>query len=273
MIGTLQALLVAVVAVLPGAVYTIALENRGASWAWPKSNASSQIIRFLGASAAFHAVFAPLTYWAYRQLIVTRALSNGAEIAWYWWPILLGYLVVPYVWGEWTVRSRSWGKSSRWKRLIKGFVGLYTASAPEPRAWDWLFSKNPTGVVRIQLINGEWKAGLWGDSYASGYGEAGDMYISEQFALDDDGDLDLDDAGEMKSVGAGLLIRWSEVRYLEFSELPAEANDDIERSDDDGEARWWQRKPSWWRKPRWWRKPSWWRTPSCCRNARSPGHQ
>lgn len=224
MVGTLEALLVILVAVLPGAMYTVALENRGASWVWPKSDAASQIIKFIGASAVFHALFAPVTYWAYQQLIITRALTNGSAVAWYWWPVLLGYLVLPYFWGEITIRSRNWGDNS-WplKRAISWFVGLYTASTPEPRAWDWMFSRpGLTGTVRLQLTTGEWNVGYWGDSYASSYGEDGDLYMAVQYAVDEDGILALDESGSMQPLGVGLLIRWSEVRYLEFRDETGE---------------------------------------------------
>jgi hypothetical protein len=220
MVGTLEALLVVLVAVLPGAVYTIALENRGAGWVWPRSDTGSQIIRFIGASAVFHAIFAPVTYWAYQHLIVTRALSSGTHVELYWWPILLGYLLIPYAWGEITIRARrsSDDDSCLLMRTLKRFVGLYAASAPEPRAWDWFFSKpGLKGTVRLQLTTGEWKVGYWGDSYASSYVEDGDLYMAVQYALDDeDGALVLDDSGDMQPLGTGLLIRWSEVRYLEF---------------------------------------------------------
>lgn len=221
MTGTFEALLVLVVAVLPGAVYTIALENRGAGWAWPKSDTTSQIIRFVGASAVFHALFAPVTYWAYRTLIVTHALSAAGRVELYWWPILLGYLIIPYLWGEVSIRARrNWTETSCWlKRFLKWFVSLYTASAPEPRAWDWFFSKNDLkGTIRLQLTTGEWKAGYWGDSYASSYGEDGDLYLGVQYELNEDGSLALDESGDVKPMGAGLLIRWSEIRYLEFGD-------------------------------------------------------
>lgn len=223
MIGTLEALFVVLVAVLPGAVYTIALENRGAAWAWPRTDPGSQVIRFVGASASFHAVFAPVTYLGYKHLVLTDALTAGtAEL--YWWPVLLSYLVLPYIWGEITIRSRKWKFHNRGlNRMIYRVVSLYTASAPEPRAWDWLFSKpGVTGTVRLQLTTGEWKVGYWGDSYASSYGEDGDLYMAVQYVTDGDGGLALDDTGAPQPVGAGLLIRWSEVRYLEFSESATE---------------------------------------------------
>jgi hypothetical protein len=67
MIGTLQALLVALLAVLPGALFTIAQERSGATWAWRHTDAATLILRFLSTSAIFHAFFAPVTYHAYNN--------------------------------------------------------------------------------------------------------------------------------------------------------------------------------------------------------------
>ena len=77
MIGTFQALVIALVAILPGALYTIARENFGATWAWRQTDTATQIFRFLSASAIFHAVFAPLTFVAYKKLVITHALTEG----------------------------------------------------------------------------------------------------------------------------------------------------------------------------------------------------
>lgn len=57
------------IAVLPGAVYAIARENHGASWAWRKTDAATLIFRFLATSAAFHVLLAPATYYAYRHAL------------------------------------------------------------------------------------------------------------------------------------------------------------------------------------------------------------
>jgi hypothetical protein len=83
--STFQALLVALLAVLPGAVYTLARENFGASWAWQHTDTSTQIFRLLGASAVFHAVFAPLSYRAYQELVVTHEAAKGETLSWWWW--------------------------------------------------------------------------------------------------------------------------------------------------------------------------------------------
>ena len=156
MVGTFQALLVLLVAVLPGAVYTVALEHRGETWAWAATkDATGQLLRFVASSAAFHAVFAPVTYWAYRKLIVTHDLATGQPITLWWWPVLLAYLFIPYVWGDITGRSRHWGPHSRrFKRCLKWFVELYTVAAREPTAWDWVFGKRDRqGWIRLRLTD------------------------------------------------------------------------------------------------------------------------
>jgi hypothetical protein len=218
-VGTFEALLVLLVAVLPGVVYTVALEHRGETWAWANADATGQLLRFVAASGALHAAFAPVTYSAYRQLIVTHALSEGEPITLWWWPVLLAYLFIPYVCGDLAARSRHWGRQSVWfKRWVKRFVGLYTVGAREPTAWDWVFGKKDRqGWIRLRLTDGSWKAGRWADAYASGYGEEPDLYLSNQAILGSDGGFVMDgDTGQPKLMGSGLLIKWSEVRYLEL---------------------------------------------------------
>jgi len=238
MIGTVQALLVAVLAVLPGALYTLARENFGATWAWRRTDTATQIFRFLSASALFHALFAPLSYVAYQKLVITGALAYGDRISFWWWAAIGAYVVVPYLLGYATEWSRDWTESPsrliNWpKRAIRWMLSFIGGRYPEPRAWDWFFSRSPIGIVRLRLTNDEWKAGLWADSFASGYGEDGDLYIAETYLLNEDGTLRLED-GRPISGEAGLLIRWSEVRYLEFSPWVTEETGNDEGGNNDG---------------------------------------
>ena len=52
--------------------------------------------------------------------------------------------------------------------------------------------------------------------------------------VDDEGVMPLDEHDQYMRGGAGLLIRWSEIRYLDFTEWrePAEAGDTGDRSGD-----------------------------------------
>jgi len=235
MFATLQALLAAAIAVLPGATYTIARESRGATWAWRQTSAATLIFRFLAASAFFHVLLAPVTYGAYEHLIITHKLADGQTLSWWWWLMLFAYVVLPYAAGVLTETGRGWRNDRcRIKRAVSFVVAIYSGRSPEPRAWDRFFGWNPYGIVRIRLTNNEWKAGLWSDrSFASQYGEEGDLYLADEYLVGQDGVIKVGADGDYKPAGVGILIRWSEVRYLEFVEWPAvhEAEEDGTESD------------------------------------------
>ncbi|WP_101953240.1 DUF6338 family protein [Mycobacterium intracellulare] len=223
--STFQALLVAVIAVLPGAVYTIARESHGASWAWRKTDAATLIFRFLATSAAFHALLAPATYYGYRHVVVTGATAPKG-LPWSWWVAIAAYVTVPYLVGVCMEDSREWKPSSRrvlgWpKNTLKRLLAFISGIDPEPRAWDRLFSKNRTGYVTLKLKDSqEWKAGIWyRPAYASAYGEDQELYIAEQIAVSPEGVVSSDDHGNPVYLGVGLLIRWSEIEYVEFVDL------------------------------------------------------
>jgi hypothetical protein len=74
------------------------------------------------------------------------------------------------------------------KRAIAWIIAVYVGKSPEPRAWDFYFATHKLGIVRLHLMNDEWKAGKWADdSFASQYGEEGDLYVADQYFVDEDG--------------------------------------------------------------------------------------
>ncbi len=122
-------------------------------------------------------------------------------------PILLGTIV-----GRGTRSRQPWSR-------------LFTGPNPAPRAWDHLFGGRPHGWVRLRLKNGIWLGGAFATrpggtrSYAAGYPEEQDLYLVEAVECDrDSGDFLLDDRGTPVSRGSSMLIRWSEVEYLDFIE-------------------------------------------------------
>lgn len=217
MIGTFEALFVLLVAVLPGGLYTIAREHRGGAWA--TQDGVRLLVRLVAVSAGFHALFAPLTYQFYRHLVANGALHHGRPISWIWWPALLLYLVLPATLGDLTARSRGWGPHpSRFRRWFQSAVTVYTAASLEPRAWDAVFSRPGTnGWIRMQLTDGSWRAGPWSHAYAAGYPYDQDLYIPNQCRLNADGEFEMEpDGATPQLTGWGLLIRWSEIRFLEI---------------------------------------------------------
>lgn len=222
---TFQALLVAVLAVLPGAVYTIARESHGASWAWRKTDAATLVFRFLATSAAFHVLLAPASFYVYRHVVLTGPTAPHV-LPWSWWAAVAAYITVPYLVGAWMEDSREWKQSPYrvmgWpKNTLKRLLAFISGTDPEPRAWDRLFSRNRTGYITLKLKDSEeWKAGLWyRPAYASAYGEEQELYIAEQIDVSTDGAVSYDNNGDPIYLGVGLLIRWSEIEYIEFVDL------------------------------------------------------
>ena len=91
-----------------------------------------------------------------------------------------------------------------------------------------LVAQASRGMVRVRLKSGSWLAGVYGvsstgvQSYASGYGEDGDLFLAESLAVDDEtGAFELDDEDRpiRTEDPPSLLIRRSEVEYLEFEEI------------------------------------------------------
>ncbi|MGB5796474.1 MAG: DUF6338 family protein [Mycolicibacter algericus] len=215
--STFQALGVALLALLPGALYELAREQRSGRWGL---RGADQLVRLLAFSVVFQVVIAPLTYWLYAHDIVTGHFRAGRPVTGWLWALMCGYLVVPFVFGRFTAlghRYRSGQLASKRERAVVRLVNLYTDAAPAPRAWDYLFSdRSRKGWIILHLKDGGRIGGAWQNSYAAGYPDDQDLYLSEQVELTGDGRFQLSEDGLPRSLEKSLLIRWDEVRYLDF---------------------------------------------------------
>jgi hypothetical protein len=128
--------------------------------------------------------------------------------------------VVPFALGRFTAlghRYRSLQKPSKSQRLIVWVVNLYTDAAPAPRAWDYLFGvRSRKGWIILHLNDGSRIGGAWNNSYAAGYPDEQDLYLAEQVEVTTDGRFQLDENDLPQSLEKSLLIRWNEIRYLDF---------------------------------------------------------
>lgn len=205
----------AALALLPGALYVFAYERQAGAFGISRSD---RLIRFLAASAVFVALFSGLGVILYRSLIVSGSLARGDVNALAVEGGCVGYLMLPAAAGTLVghAASRKWG----WAVLLGG-------ESPEPRAWDYLWRRGPRGVVRLKLKSGTWLAGVYDTptegarSYASGYPEEQDLYLSLQLQVDpESGEFVRDAADRPQPVEgkSGLLLRWSEIEFLDFQE-------------------------------------------------------
>ena len=212
MLESVGAVTATVLALVPGALYVWGFERIVGNWG---VRISDRLLRFLGVSVVFHAVFAPLTYWLWANYVVEGHVVAGRPLPLALWLVAVGYVAIPTLGGAWigraTLSEKEWAEH-------------FTGPDPAPRAWDHLFATNPQGWMRLKLKSGAWIGGAYAttaegrSSYAAGYPEAQDLYLAQAADVDPE-------TGEFRFVGdsplvrgSGLLVRWSEVEYLEFIE-------------------------------------------------------
>jgi hypothetical protein len=205
--ATIQALAIGFFAILPGALYVWGLERHVGKWGL---GSPDRFLRFLAASAVFHVLFAPTTFWLWKRYVESATWNSGTDFPRGLWLALTVYLVVPYLVGNvvgvgaaggaWTPRS------------------LFSRDADPPRAWDFFFARRPDGWIRLKLKSGTWIGGAYArGSYAAGYPEDGDLLLANRADVDAvTGDFLIDAGGRVVLRGEKLLIRWEEVEYLEF---------------------------------------------------------
>ena len=216
MISTFQALLVALLALLPGASYTFAYERVVGGFG---VSLSDRLVRFLAASAVFAAALSGPGLVAYRELVVTGRLGRGDLDVLPFWLAAVGYVVLPTAAGTFL----GLGQRAGWR-----WVAFVVGRAPEPRAWDYVWRRRRLrALVRLRLKSGRWLGGVFANeggrlSYAAGYPEEPDLYLSLQVQVDPGtGTFHRDQDGAVVPVPgrSGLLLRRAEIEYLDIQEF------------------------------------------------------
>lgn len=202
----LQALVALVLALLPGALAAWAFERNAGAWGIALPD---RLLRFIGASAVFHAFAAPASYWIWRRYVESGRWEAEGRLPLVLWLAIVLYVGLPIVVG-WIV-GRGVRAEHRWAEVVFG-------TARAPRAWDWLFFDRPDGWMRLRLKSGTWIGGAFGqESYAAGYPEPSDLYLAIAVEVDPaSGAFVFGDNGEFLRRDSGILVRWEEVEYLEF---------------------------------------------------------
>lgn len=199
---------------IPGAVFMWLYGLVAGRWTKDRQG-GRHLLMSIGYSTVFHLLFAPITYniWS----TYWKDISRGREVSLWLWAVLSIYVLIPGLLGF----SSGWatlktgvglGKLYRWTRYFMG-------RTQNPQAWDYLFGrKDLTGWIRFRTKDGLLLGGYYGKgSYVSGYPEPQDIYLDNIAEIDSTtGKFELDEGGNPKLLGSGLLLRWDEVEYLEF---------------------------------------------------------
>ena len=212
MVETFEAVAVAAIALLPGALYVWGFERQVGNWG---IGFSDRLVRFFGTSALFHVVIAPLTYWVWATYVRSGDVGAGRPLPMCLWIFAMAYVGLPFAAGTVVGRGTRGGQS--WARI-------FTGPDPAPRAWDHLFASHPDGWIRLKLKSGPWVGGAFTpgvgglESYAAGYPEPQDLFIAETVEVDPDSGEFILQNGRPVFRNTALLIRWEEVELLEFSD-------------------------------------------------------
>ncbi|WP_261556407.1 DUF6338 family protein [Frankia tisae] len=215
MIETFQAIAVTALLLLPGALYTFACERQVG-----RAGAADQLMTFAGSSALFHALAAPITWWVYMEYIHSGRLDRG-PLPWELWPVALGYTIVPALLGA--VAGGEIRRRGKLHSILPGPVA-------SPRAWDEIMhlaaERNPWVRVRLKdhaagtngWIVGAYAGGARGGpaSFAAGFPQESDLYLSETVHCDSQGRFIRGSDGGVKRRKVGVLLRRDDILYLEI---------------------------------------------------------
>src|SRR5215211_2235803 len=137
--STVEALAVIVAALLPGALYFWAFERVVGRWG---VGFADRFLRFVGVSAAFHALAAPATYNIWFDYLRPEAHPGANQLPIGLWFVALGYVALPTVIGY--LVGHRYREGGGWVTAVVG------ATAP-PTAWDAIFYRRPLGYVLMRL--------------------------------------------------------------------------------------------------------------------------
>ena len=209
------ALLIVIVAVLPGSVYTWAYERQAGAFG---VTFGDRTLRFIAVSLFFHFILGWPEYVLYREALEARSFGP-AQFTAVWLAGLILFAVpaaVGTVLGGLYVTRNTRTEWLRLRRLLTpereaALLRVALGPDPAPRAWDDLFSDHPTVYLRVRTTDGSWLAGLFADaSYAGGFPHDTDLLLEEAWEIGDDGTLGEHGLGYPVYVPAHM-IGWLEI--------------------------------------------------------------
>lgn len=189
---TWTALLLLLVAVLPGATFTFGFERQVSAYG---VTLADRVLRFVAVSVVFDLLLAWPAYAAYRVWFSGQPLGAGQVAA--AWAGTFVAAALPAAVGSAlgglyaTRNSRTgWRWLRRWlpppyeARLLQVLLGR----TPAPRAWDGFFSGRPRGYLRVRTSDGAWVGGRFDDaSHAGSFPHDADLLLEEAWPISADG--------------------------------------------------------------------------------------
>lgn len=214
-----QATAVLGVIFLPGALFAWAYERLAGQFGIRRKD---RLLRFVGGSAVFFALFSTPLYWLYSSY--WQAFAGGQPLPRWLAVVPLTYIALPAAAG--TLLGRGVRVGWRWTRVLLGV-------SRTPRAWDHLFEHRRKGWVRCRLKSGTWIGGAFAEvrgrqSVVARYPEPQDLYLAATIDVDSRTGEFRGDWLTAADNDVGILLRWEDVEYLEFIHSEERRETDVE---------------------------------------------
>lgn len=217
--GTWPALLVLVVAVLPGAMFTYGFERQAGAFG---ATLADRVLRFVAVSVVFDLVYAWPAYLLYRAGWTPPPWdAPRAAVA---WAVLVVALAAPArigsTLGSLYVSRRTRVGHSLVRRMVTpaheaALLRVILGPDPAPRAWDHFFAERPSAYLRVRLSDERWLGGLFASaSYAGGFPQDGDLLLEQAWPVDDDGVFG------SSPLGYAVYVPARSISYIEFVPAP-----------------------------------------------------
>jgi uncharacterized protein DUF6338 len=177
--STVVGVLVIVVAVLPGLVYTLAFERQAGGFG---VTLADRTFRFIAVSVIFHIFAAWPEYWLYRTSLAGREEVLAGQFGLLWVALILGVCVPGLLGGRIGALYRRRSELAGWRLWL---LRLVLGPSVAPRAWDNYFSERPDVYLRVRTTADTWLAGLFASrSYAAGFPQDPDLFLEQAYAVD-----------------------------------------------------------------------------------------
>lgn len=222
--STGEALLILLLAVLPGAMFTFGFERQAGAF---KVTFADRVLRFVAVSAAFDLLYA-LPLYVVRRTVLSDGLDPPRfALLWVAAALALGLpaMAGSVLGGLYSTRTTRDGwhrvrrrlSAAREVRLLEIALG----KNPAPRAWDHVFSERTGSYLRIRLQDGGWIGGSFAEaSYAGTFPHDGDLFLREAWPVDADGVF-----GDAP-LGYAVYVPAATIAYVEIVP-PSEAREDV----------------------------------------------
>jgi Family of unknown function (DUF6338) len=212
--STWVAVLVVVVAVLPGSTFTWAYERQASAFG---VTFADRTLRFIAISLIFHLVLGWPEYALYR--LASRGSSVGTTQFAAGWAAAVCLVMIPaglgtILGGLYATRNTregwSWARKCLTVERERWLLRMGLGRTPAPRAWDDLFSDRPLVYLRVRTQDGSWLAGRFANaSYAGGFPNTTDLLLEEAWEVDAEGLL-----GD-RGLGYPVYIPENQIAWLE----------------------------------------------------------